>query len=158
MGEGVHTVLVKDIAPPPGYERSVDAPPPIAGQFTVAMTEPAYGPRDRTHRTRLEESPKLSLGQVISSDRGLAGRLVSARIPSDYALTVRVREPAHGATASVGALTDVIERATFHAEVPSDAVAVETWALADQTVERIEDGESVRDRVRRGLSTRSLRR
>jgi len=89
MGEGVHTILVKDIAPPPGYERSVDAPPPIAGKFAVAMTEPAYGPRDGTHRTRLEESPKLSLGQAISSDRGLAGRLVSARIPSDYALTVR---------------------------------------------------------------------
>lgn len=105
MGEGVHTVLVKDIAPPPGYERSVDAQPPIAGQFAVTVTEPTYGPRDGAHRARLENSPKLSLGQVISSDRGLAGRLVSARIPSDHALTVRVRDPASGATASVGRIT-----------------------------------------------------
>jgi V8-like Glu-specific endopeptidase len=105
MGEGVHTVLVKDIAPPPGYERSVDTPPPMAGQFAVTITEPTYGPRDGAHRTRLENSPKLSLGQAVSTDRGLAGRLVSARIPSDYALTVRVREPARGVTASVGRIT-----------------------------------------------------
>lgn len=105
MGEGVHTVLVKEIAPPPGYERSVDAPPPIAGQFSTSMTEPAYGPRDGAHRTRLATSSKLSLGQTVSRDRGFAGRMVAARIPPEYALTVAVRQPAQGATAAVGRIT-----------------------------------------------------
>ncbi len=114
-------------------------------------------------RRRRREQASSTAGRVDGAWQEVVDRSTDAGIGLEPGLTVReaaqrvaIERPA--ATQPVGALTELVERAAFHPVEPAQAVADETWSLADRAMAGIEDGESLRDRVRRSLSTRSLRR
>lgn len=116
----------------------------------------------RRRRRRRQQAPSVA-GRVEGAWREVLDTSADAGIGLAPGLTVReaaeqVAAERPAATGSVGALTLLVERTAFHPSEPSDAVAVETWALADNTVEHIEQDESVGDRLKRSLNTRSLRR
>ncbi len=116
----------------------------------------------RVRRKRRQRADSTA-GKVEGAWQEVLDRSADAGIGLPAGLTVReaaarVAAERPATAAPVGALTDLVERTAFHPSEPSETVAAETWSLADSTVAGIEVEESLRDRLGRSLSTKSLRR
>ena len=101
------TIVIAQIAPPPGYERAYEAPPAAPDPFVLQMVEPGYGPKDRAHIQRLAGSAVVS---AVSVDAGRTDalterRLVSGFVPMDRAITEAVADQSAQPVAAIGRIT-----------------------------------------------------
>lgn len=105
MGEGVHTIIEREIAPPPGYERAIEAPPANAVDVKTTILSVAAAADAITDGAGFSELRPLSLGQIDSRYSGLPGRLISSAIPRDYALSLPIGNAGAPVTAPIGRVT-----------------------------------------------------
>lgn len=115
--------LEANLAPPPGYERSVveaDLAPP--GGLVFELSEALGGGRDAAHRERLKLAPMVSIAQQPSGgqattpagDGPLGRRLVSAETQAAGAFTEAIGDVGQHPLSAVGKITAAFDGRMRH--------------------------------------------
>ncbi len=114
-------------------------------------------------RRRKRQRAETTAAQVAGAWQEFVDRSTDAGIDFSRGLTVRetVAEVAAArplqSTARLNTIGDLVERTAFHPNDPSTVDAQQSWQLVDASVGEFANEESIIDRTKRKLSTRSLR-
>jgi protease YdgD len=113
-------VLQADLTPPPGYERTVEAPAQPAKGLVFRLEQPKTTGRDSTEREQLRKAPMTSVAQrpanayPLRTSGTINRRLVTAEYQKRGALTEAVSDTSMHPVTAIGRITAQFGNKTRH--------------------------------------------